>query len=273
MSMSEDFRYTSARDRRDELVRVVEEQGYCSIAELAVIFGVSEMTIRRDVARLVATEGLRSVHGGVTSLSPTQLEGSLYRNRLITRGDIKWQIAGRAAQLVEPNSVIAIDAGTTGASLAAQLPRDSRLRVVTASLPVISELAEPSRAEVICLGGVLHAASLSFAGPSTLSAIANLQVNTFFLAASGLSQRGAYCATDFDAVTKRELIGVADRVVLIADSSKFSNSAMVKVCDWQAISSVIIDDDLHEENATALRRAGVEILRVLPASASASGDG
>jgi DeoR family transcriptional regulator, aga operon transcriptional repressor len=268
-SQLEELRYTSARDRRDRLVSLVDEQGYCTIVELSKIFGVSEMTIRRDVAKLVSEERIRGFHGGVSPIAVQEIKGSQYSHRIVSKGDVKRNIALRALQLVEENSVIGLDAGTTVAMLANLLPDSGRhLRVVTASLPAVSALAENPAAEVICLGGALHQDAMSFAGPATLSAISNLHIETLFLAASGLNDRGAFCANEFDALTKRALIEVSDNVVLLADSSKFSIPAMVKICGWDSINTLIIDDDLSVDAERMLRDREVEVLKVQARSAA-----
>lgn len=127
---------------------------------------------------------------------------------------------------------------------------------------MVSSLTATAGVEVICVGGTLHRESLSFDGPSTLATIANLQVEVFFLAASGVNDRGAYCANGFDAITKRALIEVAGRVVLLADSSKFETSAMVRTSDWEVIDCVIVDDGLREEDERMLGMRGIEIIKV-----------
>lgn len=257
-----ELRYTSANARREQLVAVTEDQGYCTTAELSRIFGVSEMTIRRDVTKLVSEGRLRGVHGGVSSLASQDLQGSQFSVRLVSRGDTKKGIAIRALDLVAEGSVIGLDAGTTVALFADQIPATGRLRVVTASLPAISALSANRAAEVIALGGVLHPETLSFAGQSTLRAIEDLQIETLFLAASGLSERGAFCANDFDALTKRALIEVSHSVVLLADSSKFQAHAMVKVCSWDAIDTLITDDGLDLDAEKYLTENNVRIVKV-----------
>lgn len=256
------FAYTSAPDRRDRLVQFVGEQGYCTILELSQRFGVSEMTIRRDVARIVTEGRLRGFHGGVGSLSPLDMLGVDYRARDLSMSEAKRAIATRALEGVTPRSVIALDAGTTAAQLAAILPSDQHLTVISPSLPVVSGLATNAGVELICLGGVLHPESLSFSGPSTLAAISNLHIETLFLAASGLNVRGVFCGNGFDAITKRALIDVSDTVVLIADSSKFTTSAMVRTCEWDAIDRLIVDSGLRTIDEQMLDQYGMEIDKV-----------
>lgn len=258
----ENFRYASAPERRERLVQFIADQGYCTITELSRAFAVSEMTIRRDVLRLVEQDKVRGFRGGVGSLSRQDMGGSDYNFRAITMGEAKHAIALKAVDMVGPASVIALDAGTTTNQVASLLPTDHAVKVVTHSFPVVSSLVGNAGVEVSCLGGIFHPESLSFDGPATLAAISNLQVETLFLAASGMSERGVFCGNGFDAITKRALIDVAERVVLLADSSKFLNSAMVKICGWDKVDRVIIDDGINEDQERMLEQHEVDVVKV-----------
>lgn len=257
------FAYTSASQRRDRLAQFVVEQGYCTVAELSFRFAVSEMTIRRDVAKLVTDGRLRAFHGGVGSVSPVDIIGVDYSDRDLKMAEAKRAIAVRALDHVRPGAVVGIDAGTTATQLASLLPPDQHLKAITPSLPAINALARNSGIDLVtCLGGDLHVDSLSFAGSATLASIANLHIDTLFLAASGLNNRGAFCGNSFDAITKRALIDVADTVVLIADSSKFLTSAMVRICAWDSVDILIVDDAITADEEAMLTGAGVTVDRV-----------
>lgn len=256
--MTSDAQKPASR-RREQITLLLQEQGYCSIQELAQRFGVSDMTIRRDVALMQSEGKARAFHGGVGSIAPADISGIDYSRRDASMIEAKRLIAEHAVRELSPHSVIAIDAGTTGAQLASAIPHDYSLTVISHSLPVISALAGRESTEVICLGGVLHPESLSFDGPNTLHAISNLSIGTLYLTASGLSERGVFCGNSFDAITKRALIDVSEKVVLLADSSKFSITAMVRTCEWDSIDRIIIDRGLSAENAELLARHGVEV--------------
>ena len=264
----ENFRYTSAPERRERLVQFIADQGYCTIAELSRAFSVSEMTIRRDVLRLVEQRKVRGFRGGVGSVTRQDLQGSDYTFRDTAMADAKRAIATRAIDMVPAASVVALDAGTTMNQVARLLPPDRGVQVVTNSFSVVSSLVGNTGVEVVCLGGNLHPETLSFDGPATLSAISSLQVETLFLAASGLSDRGAFCGNGFDAITKRALIEVAERVVMLADSSKFASSAMVKICGWDVIDQIVIDEGISEEDERMLEQHEVLVVKV-PAAADA----
>lgn len=257
------MKYGTAPARREKLISLIVEQGYCSTGELVAALGVSDMTVRRDVQRL-AEEGLvRVVHGGVSVLSPDALEGSGdYQQRSTRMSSMKLEIGRRAAQMIQPNETIALDVGTTVLEVARAIPLGSQITVVSNSAPVLNELMSVPDIALVGLGGTLHRDTLSYTGTSTLDAIASLQVSTLFLAASSISERGVFCGNDFDAVVKRALISISSKIVLVCDSTKFSANAMVRVCGLNAIDTIVVDKEISPENMALVKRANIDLLLV-----------
>jgi DeoR/GlpR family transcriptional regulator of sugar metabolism len=94
---------------------------------------------------------------------------------------------------------------------------------------------------VVGLGGELLPESQAFVGPRTVEAVAGLRVQTLFLGAAAVDEQGIYVSTDNERPTKLALMSIADRVVLLVDSSKFLASAPVHLCGWDDISAVVSD--------------------------------
>ncbi|MDT0143160.1 DeoR/GlpR family DNA-binding transcription regulator [Microbacterium sp. PRC9] len=251
---------SAAEDRRRTLLAMVVEQGYCTTTELARVLAVSEMTVRRDVARLEAGGRLRSVHGGVTLSGSADLTGTRFDERAVSHAEHKRAIARAALRFLPSSGIIAIDAGTTTAELCPLLPTDRPLTVATYSLPVLTATARMTNIEQVSLGGVLHRDSLSYAGPMTAHAIENLSIGTLFLGASSIGARGLFCANDFDALTKRALIDVSDTVVLLADSSKLGRGSFARICGFDKLHHVITDTDIETAGADLLQSGGAELI-------------
>lgn len=266
------YRYTSAPERRERLMQFIAAEGYCTILELSREFDVSEMTIRRDIQKLADQGKVRSFRGAVGSLSRTDARGIDYQSREVAMHEQKFAIAQRAAAMIAPESVIAIDAGTTAKELAMILPHDHSLQVVTHSLPVVETLISNPGTEVLCLGGTLHPESLSFDGPTTLASVESVRANMMFLAASAISERGVYNGNGHDAIIKRALIDVSEKVVLLADSSKLALASMVKICDWHLIDTLITDDGISDDDRRNIEQQGVEMIVVAPATVPAGAD-
>jgi DeoR/GlpR family transcriptional regulator of sugar metabolism len=222
------------------------------------------MTVRRDVASLSARNRLRQVFGGVTKpLNAPEALGTDYSVRLAANTAAKAAIGRRAAELVKDNSVIAIDSGSTALAVASHLGVKLSITVVTASLPVINLLGGRSQVELVALGGGLHRELQAFAGPLTLIAIEQLRVQDFFLGVSGVADNGIYAANQYDALTKRSLIDVAGRVILVADKSKFgSKRGMMRVADLNRADAAVVDEGVSDSVREYLQGAGVMLYEV-----------
>jgi DeoR/GlpR family transcriptional regulator of sugar metabolism len=256
----EGLRYASSPARRQRIVDLVHEASYLAAGELSQALDVSEMTIRRDI-RLLESQGLvRAVHGGVSRV-PDLSTGTDFRLRLLSQHEAKVRIAQEALGFVSPDTTIALDNGTTTLELA-RLLIGTRLSVVTPSLAAMVILCDRPEIEVVGLGGVLHVESQGFAGPATTAALSSIRVEKLFLAASAIGHGAMWCGNAWDAQTKRELIGIADDVILLADSSKFRGTALTLVAPISAVHTLITDSGIAPETRKEFEDAGARVLVV-----------
>ncbi|MCY7418448.1 MAG: DeoR/GlpR family DNA-binding transcription regulator [Chloroflexi bacterium] len=253
------MRYVSAQARRQRILDLVRAASFLGAAELSERLGVSEMTIRRDV-RLLSYQGLvRAVHGGVTPITGSTT-GTDFRVRSTLRHEAKSAIAAAALALMGTDGTIALDTGTTVLELATLLAAPLRLSVVTPSLPVMVALSDQPGIEVTGLGGTLHSESQGFAGPATLAALRSLSVNQVFLGTTAIGRGALWCGNPWDAETKRELISIADEVVLLADSAKFVATAMANIVPLGAIHILVTDDGILAADRREVEAAGVRVV-------------
>ncbi len=228
--------------------------GYVSAPDLSADLSVSERTIRRDLQKLADLGLVELVHGGAYAPGGV-IPGSPFGARTHAQSDRKRAIARRALEFVEYGATIGMDSGTTTHELVCQLPADADLTVVTHSLPAMAALGERRDITLIGLGGLHHRSTQSFAGPDTVTAISRLRVHTFFLAAGGVSPDGTYCGSPLDAEVKQAFIGIAERVVLLADSTKPGRTAPVPVCGHDRIDAIVTDDAIAEADRAYLAAA------------------
>jgi DeoR/GlpR family transcriptional regulator of sugar metabolism len=245
--------------RREEILRRLQAAGFLSVTDLTAELGVSDMTVRRDLKQLAAAGELRVVHGGA-SLPHGTLRTADFSSRAQHERDAKRRIARRAAALVAPGATIAVDAGTTAFELAAALPDTFRGCVITHSVPVLQHMLHLSGARVIGLGGELLADSQALVGALAVQALAGLSAEVVFLGVAAVDARGVYVATDLERPTKQALMDAGDRVVLLADHSKFSVSAPVRLAPLDAVDVLVTDVPLPAGPAEAFARAGVTVL-------------
>lgn len=251
------MRYTDAPQRRDELRRLLEAAGYVSSQRLAVEFGVSEMTIRRDLRQLAAAGHARRVPGGASLPAagadsvPFDQRSVPFDQRSAAGAGQKRAIAVAAAALLPAVGSVALDAGTTVASLGPHLP--AGLTVVTHSVPLITSCAARGDLDLIGLGGAYQSATRSFGGPATRADLEELSVDMAVLSATAVRATGGYCASALDAETKQGMARIAARVLLLVDSAKLGGSAPIRFATLDALDVLVTDAGVDDGQLRMLR--------------------
>jgi DeoR/GlpR family transcriptional regulator of sugar metabolism len=261
--VSPTLRYTRAGARRDALVQLVRDHGFCSVRDLSDLLGVSRVTVRRDILQLHADGLVRAAHGGVSAVSGTTTGGPFELRRQQNQV-AKQAIAQRAAKLLAgaDDVVIGIDAGTTAAELADCLASETGLTIVTHSLPVMNAFSRNRGIELVAAGGVFDTDTQAFTGPAAIANLQRVRLSTLFLTASSIRSSMMYCGNDFEAEAKRTLLSLADRVVLLIDSSKFARAAAFTVAPLEAVDLVVVDDRLSSDAEADLADTDIELVKV-----------
>ena len=260
-----DDRLPRRSERRLLVLDQFRRKPFLTVGELSETLGVSSITVRRDLRQL-ADEGLvRHEHGG--ALLVTGPPVAVFHQRETARVTEKKAIGLIAARQVNGGEVVGLDSGTTALAVAQALHPPERLTVVTHSLPAIVELASRANVEVIGLGGLLQERTLAFAGPAVTAALRTLRLHTLFLAATGCTfESGMTCVSLLEADTKRAFIEAAQRVVLVADSSKFGRVFPTRVAALDVVHEVITDAGLPDSISRDLEAAGIRVHRADPAT-------
>ena len=248
------LRYEAAAERRTWMLSTLRSVGFLSVTDLARQLGVSQMTIRRDLHALEEDGHVRLVHGGA-SLTPGAPLGSGAPED--DDAEARERVAAHAVALVGDTDTIAIDAGATGHAVARALPETFRGCVISHSLPVLQCLSTGRLERVVALGGELLAGRHAFVGPSTEAATAQLRVRTFFLTPCGIDARGLYAASPAEASVQRQLMDIADEVVLVVTPEAFRASAPARIAPLGRLTRLVTDQRPPAELASALRRVGV----------------
>ena len=254
-------RYRSADERQGWIMLALRTTGFLSVADISRKFGVSHMTVRRDLQHLADIGQVRTVYGGVSLSSETLRFPN--RGACADSAAHAARIAACAARVVGETDAIAIDAGDLGYEVARALPEQFRGTVVTHSIPVIQLLVGRSRPpRVVGLGGEVMAERSAFVGATTVAAIAGVRVQTLFLVADAVDDRGAYAHSDSEASVKRALLNIADRTVLLADHQSFDDAAPFLLGTLRKFRTVVTDKPPSDRVARALRSADVRTVVV-----------
>ena len=207
-----------APERIAYLLDKVHATGMLALREAAEMFDVSEMTIRRDIAR---SSGRLAVLGGyVIAVTEVANTYALEREQDSHLAD-KVAACEYAVALIEPGDTIFIDSGTTLTHLATRLPDNLNLTVVCSSMNVASILARMPAVRWVITGGVYHDATASFSGDHGPALLRTVRLNKAFISAGGVHPKlGVSCANLSEVEMKRAAIDHAAASYLVLDGSK-----------------------------------------------------
>jgi DeoR family fructose operon transcriptional repressor len=251
--------------RRAQVAALVEDRGEATVAELADALGVSADTVRRDLDELAGRGILTRTHGGAMHRQLARADRP-FENRLHERHELKQAIGAAAAQLVDDNQTLLINGGTTTLAVARAL-RDSRdLTIVTNNLRIPAEIDTACVRELYLLGGNCRFSSLVTVGPvefpGTLADRSHaVMADVAVIGVGGISARAGLSTSNLhEARMMREMIDSAERVIVVADSSKFERNAFAQIAELEQAQTVVTDREPPEPLAAALRDAQVDVV-------------
>ena len=254
-----------ARQRQEWILEQVRAVGGARVSDLVDLLGVSDMTIRRDIAALARRGLVSRVHGGATAVSGRSADepGFAAKSSLQTRE--KAAIAAAAAALVGPGDSVAISGGTTTYEVAVALRSVPDLTVVTNSVPAGEVLHATGRDDLtVVLTGGVRTPSDALVGPVAVAALRTLHVDWLFLGVHGFEERAGFTTPNLvEAETNRGLIASARQVVVTADSTKWGVVGLSSMARLDEVDVLVTDAGLAPE-AQRLLQARVGRLLVAP---------
>jgi DeoR family fructose operon transcriptional repressor len=251
-----------AEERQEAIASLVISKGRASVAELAQAYDVTTETVRRDLAALDRAGVLRRVHGGAVPVRALHLVEAGVGERETTRSEHKDAIASAAAEFFPLSGAsVLFDAGTTTARIAAQLPTDRELVVVTNSVPIAARLAAMPSVTLQLLGGRVRGLTQAAVGEQTLRVLDTLRVDIAFIGTNAISIGHGLSTPDSDeAAVKRAMVNAANYVVVAADSSKVGREDFVSFAPISSVDTLITDSELGDEDREQLTQHGVEVV-------------
>lgn len=250
-----------AEERKHQILHYIEQQDRASVGELSEAFGVSEVTIRRDLKELEQEGLLRRTHGGALSNRPdTAFEPSMLEKESSFAGE-KERIVQKAAAMIQSGETLFLDSGTTVLALARLLPPIPGVKVVTNSNPVLQTLSSVESLELISTGGTVRPGTQSLVGPFAEQVLQSIHVDRLFLGMNGVHpERGLTTPNLMEARMKQWMIRSAREVVLLCDSSKLGQMSFARVAPVQAVHRLVTDTGASKETVRAIEEHGVEVI-------------
>lgn len=252
--------------RRQAIAQDVLANGTVTAAALAEKFGISLMTVHRDLDELERHGVVRKHRGGVTA-QPSSIFESHLTYRMGRESAAKTAIAREARAMVEPGMAVMLDDSTSVLTLAHQLEGVSPLTVITNFVEIIRLATTWSDVRVIALGGEYNAPHDSFLGVPCIEALANLRVDVLFVSTSTVSGAFVYHQEQEIVLVKRAMLSAAARKVLLMDHTKLGRMALHRLAPLSEFDVVITDDGADPDAVQQMRDEHVEVI-VAPTTTS-----
>lgn len=252
----------SIAERHARILALLQQNGSISVMQLAEMFKVSEVTIRKDLSYLESQKKLYRTHGSAILISP--YIGDRHVNEKEKKNvSEKQRIGAAAASLIAPDDSIIIASGTTVLFLAHEVKPEGRLTVISSSVPVVQTLSQNASIDVIQLGGITRSSSMSVVGPFAEQMLANFNCSKLFIGVDGIDLESGLTTTNMlEASLNVAMIAASQKVVVLADSSKFGRRGFSKICDLDAVDLIITDSGVQSRYVDRLRERGIEVMVV-----------
>lgn len=259
------------RERHRLILRLVEERSVVAIGDLVELLDASEATIRRDIIAMAERGEIRRVRGGAEAMRPrheAHLVGTPFAISRSIRGLQKRAIGRAAAALVVQGESIIINGGSTTYALAEFLP-ERGLDILTNSFPIAARLIEGGRNRVTLPGGTVFREQSIILCPFEDDATRHFWGSTLFTGCYGINRFGMMETDPLIVQAQARLMQRAERLVVMADSSKLSRSSSMIVAPLDRVSVLVTDDGAPADALEPLRAAGITVV-VAPVEAEGS---
>lgn len=255
-------------ERRREILLALEQSGSVRVSDLSRVLGCSEVTIRNDIKNLHDEGMLRKVHGGAVSIKPESMDRApcLPENQpLLLREEEKRRIAAYAYEQILPLSTILIDDSTTSYYVASEILRhpDRPLSVVTNSLSTALLLHGAKHVELYMIGGSVGGRNPGTFGESAVSFISGLRVDAAFIGVHSINFGVGFASVAAPQMAvKKAIFSAADRVYVLADSSKFEGSYLFTIGPLSGAYQIVTDNGVKPEYIEQARKEHLPLIIV-----------
>jgi DeoR/GlpR family transcriptional regulator of sugar metabolism len=247
-------------ERLNRILQVIQKDGHATAGELSRIYGVSEITIRRDLSELAGRGYVRRAHGGAMVLSPNPQEPPIIQ-RLLENKQCKEAIAKTAATLIQDGESIFIGSGSTAAYVPHYLTHHKHLTVVTNALNISTDLATALDITVVVLGGMMRHEELSLIGHIAEQSLQELYLDKVIIGIPAIDVKVGL-TNDYlpEVITDRTIINKAREVILLADHTKIGKIASAFVAPLNRINTFITDSQANPAIVEEFRALGINVL-------------
>ncbi|MFD1795369.1 DeoR/GlpR transcriptional regulator [Paracoccus aurantiacus] len=249
-------------ERHRIILSAVQEKPVVTVADLCALTGASEATVRRDIGTLHLAKKLRRVRGGAEAIAPPLFAGINARpfavNQTVNVAE-KRAIAQAAVDLCEDGEAIIINGGTTTFQMVHPLAT-KRMQVFTNSFPIAEHLLKQSKNTVLLPAGAIYREQNIILSPFDADGSSHFYARRMFMGCRALGPLGLMEGDPLLVQAEQKLIGQADELIVLADSSKFRQRSSLLLCPLSRIHTVITDDGIGDREAQMLEAAEIRLI-------------
>jgi DeoR/GlpR family transcriptional regulator of sugar metabolism len=249
----------NTEERREDIIQLIRDNGRVKVSELSEKYGISEVSIRKDLEILEADGHLSRVHGGAVGLNKLYVNMDL-NERFKTNAIAKKKLSDMVSKFIEDNDTIMMNAGTTLTYVLRAIRTKKNISIVTNSIQNATEAALFSSFNVILLGGELDSKYQFTYGEDAIDQLKNYHANKCILSVDGISaEAGLSLYYSNEAAVAKAMIENSDNVIVTADSSKIGKNVFARITDADKMRVLVTTECEKRSEIDALAALGVKI--------------
>ncbi len=247
------------QERQQWILDRLRSHGRVVALELAQTFAVSEDSVRRDLRELAARGLCKRVYGGALPLSSASAPLKQRRSENASR---KQALARKAATLVRHGQIVLIDAGSTNTAIAAALPEDFDLTVVTNAPDVARILLDRKGFEILLIGGRIDVNIGAAVGAQAVKEISRVRADLCFPGACAIdATHGLWGFDSEEVLLKRAMIEASGETVVVATGEKLGTAATHRVAGIAEVQHLVIEYEVDRATRALFSASGVTVHR------------
>ncbi len=246
-------------ERQSKIIKLVNTYQKIEVSRLAELLSVSQVTIRKDLDHL-ESEGLLSREHGYALIK----NANDINTRMTINYDRKLAIATKAAEMVNNGETVMLESGSTCTLMAEQLARLKKdVTIITNSAYIAIRIRELPLRKVILLGGEYQKEYQGMVGPLVKKCAREFFVDKFFVGTDGFIPESGFTCDDLMRVETMEYMAdSANKMIILADSSKFEQHGVVIQTSFDAIDTVCTDAQISPSALAILQEKGIHVVIV-----------
>jgi len=245
--------------RHQDILKMLSKEKHLEVLDLCEILDVSAVTIRKDLKVLEQKGLLHRTHGGASLENPYINERTVLDKEKISVEE-KNGIAQLAASRISENDSIMIASGTTVQALSKFIKAKNKLTVITSSIHVVLHLINDSNIKILQLGGYIRHNSASVIGNYAEYILNNISCSKLFLGVDAIDLDYGLSTTNLEeAELNKKMLSAAQKVIVLADSSKFGKKSFARICNLSQVDEIITDNGISNSIRKKLEEKEIKV--------------